>query len=98
MKWIRSIALASVFIFFAATAFGQSSASLNGTVTDPTGAVLPGAQVTVHSLSTGLDSNLVTDSAGIFVAPSLIPGDYSVTATASGFGKSSVPTIALLVD
>jgi type 1 fimbria pilin len=45
--------------------FAQSTATLSGTVTDPSGAVVPGAQVTVHSLATGLDRQLVTDSAGL---------------------------------
>jgi len=98
MKLMKSIILASVFSFAAAVAFGQSVASLNGTVTDPTGAVVPGAKVTVHSLATGLDNNLVTDSAGIYVAPSLIPGDYSVSVTATGFGKDSVKKVTLDVD
>ncbi len=76
----------------------QSTASLNGIVTDPSGAVVPGAHVKVHSLATGLDNDLVSNSDGIYVAPTLIPGDYSVEATAPGFGKVSVPKVTLLVD
>ena len=98
MKWMKSVVLASVFCFIAAAAFGQSVASLNGTVTDPTGAVVPGAQVTLHSLATGLDNHLVTDSAGLYVAPSLIPGDYSISATATGFGKVTISKVTLDVD
>jgi hypothetical protein len=54
--------------------FAQSTATLSGVVTDPTGAVVPDAQVTVHSLATGLDRQLVTDNAGLYVAPSLYLG------------------------
>lgn len=96
MRLHRSLLILALFATSAA--FGQSTASLSGTVTDPTGAVVPGAHITVHSLATGLDTNLVTDSAGIYVAPSLIPGDYSVAATASGFSKDTVPKVTLLVD
>lgn len=96
MRLHRSLLILALFA--TSSAFGQSTASLSGTVTDPTGAVVPGAHITVHSLATGLDTNLVTDSAGIYVAPSLIPGDYSVAATASGFSKDTVPKVTLLVD
>jgi hypothetical protein len=78
--------------------FAQSTATLSGTVTDPTGAVVPGAQVTVHSLATGLDRQLVTDGAGLYVAPSLIPGDYQVVVKASGFSQYTVEKVTLEVD
>jgi hypothetical protein len=79
-------------------AIAQSTASLSGVVTDPTGAVVPGAHVTVHSLATGIDREIVTDSAGIYVVPSLQPGDYQVQATATGFGTVSVKKVTLDVD
>jgi hypothetical protein len=91
-------ALLVVVLSAACAAFGQSTASISGTVSDPTGAAVPGAHVIVHSLATGLDTNLVTDSAGIYVAPTLIPGDYSVAAVASGFSRDMVPKVTLLVD
>src|ERR1700732_3315031 len=78
--------------------FAQSTATLSGSVTDPSGAVVPGAQVTVHSLATGLDRQLVTDSAGIYVVPSLGPGDYEVQAKASGFSQYTVKKVTLQVD
>src|SRR5271156_2657601 len=78
--------------------FGQSTATLSGVVTDPSGAVVPGAQVTVHSLATGLDRQLVTDNAGLYVAPSLVPGDYQVRVKASGFSQYTVEKVTLEVD
>jgi hypothetical protein len=78
--------------------FAQSTATLSGAVTDPSGAVVPGAQVTVHSLATGLDRQLVTDSAGIYVVPSLEPGDYEVQAKAAGFSQYTVKKVTLQVD
>src|ERR1700734_3435072 len=76
----------------------QSTATMSGLVTDPTGAVVPGAQVTVHSLATGLDRELVTDNAGLYVAPSLVPGDYQVRVKASGFAQYTVQKVTLDVD
>src|SRR5271163_3499941 len=78
--------------------FAQSTATLSGVVTDPTGAVVPGAQVIVHSLATGLDRQLVTDNAGLYVAPSLVPGDYQVQVKASGFSLYTVKSVTLEVD
>ena len=76
----------------------QSTATLSGVVTDPTGAVVPGAQVTVHSLATGLYRQLVTDSAGLYVVPSLEPGDYEVQVKAAGFSLYTVKKVTLDVD
>lgn len=76
----------------------QSTATLSGTVTDPSGAVVPGAQVTVHSLATGLDRQLVTDNAGLYIAPSLVPGDYQMQVKASGFSQYTVQKVTLEVD
>src|SRR5580692_2591287 len=76
----------------------QSTATLSGVVTDPSGAVVAGAQVTVHSLATGLDRQLVTDNAGLYVAPSLVPGDYQVQVKASGFADYTVEKVTLEVD
>src|ERR1700733_12721323 len=85
MKLIQSLCTAALAGVFAISAWGQSTATLTGVVTDPSGAVVPNANVTVHSLATGLDRVLVTDGAGIYVAPSLQPGDYKVSVTAAGF-------------
>ena len=91
MKFIQSLCLAATAAVFAVSASGQSTATLSGTITDPSGAVLPNAQVIVHSLSTGLDRIvIVTDSAGIYVALSLQPGDYKVSVTAPGFSMDTV--------
>jgi hypothetical protein len=65
---------------------------------DPSGAVVPGAQVTVHSLATGTDRVVKTDSAGIYVVPSLLPGGYSIAVTASGFGGYKLQKVTVLVD
>ncbi len=80
------------------SAFAQSTATLSGVVTDPTGAVVPNVHITVHSLATGLDRSIVTDSAGIYIVPSLQPGDYQVEATAPGFGKVTIKKVTLDVD
>ncbi|HEX4650688.1 MAG TPA: carboxypeptidase-like regulatory domain-containing protein, partial [Granulicella sp.] len=52
----------------------------------------------VHSLETGADRAIDTDAAGLYVVPSLQPGDYSVKATADGFGAYTIPKVTLDVD
>ncbi len=98
MKFTRFSALVFLLAACALGAWGQSTASLSGTVTDPSGAVVPNAKVTVHSLATGLDRVVNTDSAGIYEVPSLQPGDYKVQATATGFSAYTVPKVTLDVD
>src|SRR5260370_7728620 len=78
------------------TCFAQSTATLAGTVTDPTGAVVPGASVKVRSLSTNVLRESVSDSAGAYVVPSLQPGDYEIRTTAAGFGTSVLKTVTPL--
>jgi hypothetical protein len=78
-------------------ALAQSTATLTGVVTDPTGAFVPNAQVTVHSLATGLNRVVKTDSAGLYAVPSLQPGDYAVDASASGFSAYKVNKVTLEV-
>lgn len=73
-------------------AFAQatnSSGAIQGTVTDPTGALVPYAKVTIAEASTGFQKTLTASSAGIYLAGSLAPGKYTVTVVASGFAKYS---------
>jgi carboxypeptidase family protein len=69
-----------------------------GSVTDSTGAVMPGATVTMTHLGTGLVRTVVTDAAGEYTAPSLPTGKYSVRAELSGFKTATVPSIEVGVD
>lgn len=59
--------------------------TISGSVTDPSGAVVPGVQIVVKELHTGTTNRTKSDAAGQYVVPFLMPGDYSITATAPGF-------------
>ena len=61
------------------------SATLTGTVTDPQKAIVPGASVVVTNEGTNASQELVTNDAGLFTAPLLPAGTYSITVTLSGF-------------
>lgn len=67
------------------TVFGQSTSTLQGTVSDPKGAVMPNARVLVHNQTTGLERTTQTDSDGNYQVASLPPGAYRVEVQATGF-------------
>ena len=98
MKLIRSLCTVTLASVFAMSAWGQSTATVSGTITDPTGAVVPNAHVTVHSLATGIDRDATTDGAGLYAVPSLQPGDYQIRTTAAGFSTYRVDKVTLDVD
>jgi hypothetical protein len=76
----------------------EVSATLNGTVSDPSGAVVAGAGVTIHSLATNSDVRIVTsDSSGHFSATNLSPGNYTVTIKQPGFQTYSASNVVLNV-
>jgi Carboxypeptidase regulatory-like domain/TonB dependent receptor len=68
-----------------APAQAQSTASLQGTITDAQNAVMPGVSVVIRNVATGIERAAVTDAAGQYVAASLQPGHYSVVAHLEGF-------------
>ncbi len=75
----------------------MSTATISGTVTDSTGAVLPGAKLTILNEDTGTSRLVNTDAAGRYSAPSLSLGNYRVTASADGFQSQSRTGIVLTV-
>ena len=82
--------LAVVILLSSATgsAWAQAGAgTIAGTLTDPNGAVIPDAKVTVHNVETGIDREVTTNGAGLYTVPFLQPGTYEVTAVKPGFAK-----------
>jgi hypothetical protein len=59
--------------------------TISGAIADPTGAVVAGASVTVKETQTGTVNRTVSDNSGQYVVPFLLPGEYSITASAAGF-------------
>jgi len=81
------------------SAAGQSSTSrISGTVTDTSGAVVPGATVTAKSETTGATQTQVTTDAGLYAFPSLPVGAYTITVERSGFKTVQTTGNALEVD
>jgi Carboxypeptidase regulatory-like domain len=79
-----------VVAFLSGVAFGQNEAGqINGRVSDPNGAVVPGAIVQAKSVETGLERLATTTDEGFYVITSLPPGIYEVTVQASGFATTA---------
>ncbi|MBX9604266.1 MAG: TonB-dependent receptor [Bryobacteraceae bacterium] len=75
-------------LFSVVLAFGQAtSATLVGTVKDSTGAVIPGATITITNVETQVRSVWTTNSTGDFTAPFLLPGSYEIAAEKEGFKR-----------
>ena len=88
MKCLRVLALASAVLACAPAVFAQQSvdyASVSGRVTDPSGAVVPGAQVTARHTQTNVTATTVTDQDGRFRFPYLRVGPYEITVSLQGF-------------
>jgi hypothetical protein len=85
-KRIQGTAAALVFLWLTAPiALADVTGRIAGTVKDPTGAVVPGAQVAVQEVQTGVKRSANTDLQGVYSFPSLPVGHYELTVRASGF-------------
>jgi hypothetical protein len=95
---LLSAALA-IFVPAMEPVFGQAAtAVINGTVLDQSGAVIPGAEITIENPSLGLSRKIESTSAGVFSAPDLSPAEgYTVTVTRQGFTKYTVSPFDLAV-
>jgi hypothetical protein len=93
------VALAVVLFVAAVPAFAQlSTASLNGVVRDPSGAVLPGASVVVRNVETGVQRTTVANNAGNYVFLDLNPGRYTLQVKAGGFSEKNISEFVLGVN
>ncbi len=95
---MRRIAAVLVLIFSVSLvghgqAISVNGGSIQGTITDPSGAVVPGATVTITNNDTGSVKTLKTDSAGFYSVGPLIPDSYQVVVAAAGFQGLSVKTV-----
>lgn len=94
--WVAVVALMIVFGLPASSLAQESTGSIEGVVTDPTGAVIPGATVTITNKATGRTITLTTSGGGVYVARALQPGHYEVKVEAPGF-KTGVREVVVYV-
>lgn len=99
-KFWESLGMVTILALgLAVHGYAQSpgTAAIRGTITDPSGAVVPGATVVVRNLDTGAERNLITNEVGIYLAPLLQSGRYEVTVTKQGFAEVKRENLVLEV-
>ncbi len=101
MRKSLDLALSIAFALFmpsAARTYAQTSGEITGLVSDPTGASVAGATVTVTNKATGATRKVVTTGEGLYAFPSLLPGLYEMKIERQGFKTSFLDNITLEVQ
>ena len=95
MRRLESIVAVAVVlaVLGAGSARAQSTATLQGTISDAQNAIMPGVSVVIRNVATGVERSAVTDAAGKYVAPSLPPGRYTVLAHIEGFKDQTTDVV-----
>jgi len=96
MRYCFGVLVAFLATFPCQSVWAQANrATITGIVADPTGAVIPGADVTATNTDTNVATKTVSNNHGIYVVPNLFPGPYNVTFEKSGFETVQRPGVAL---
>jgi hypothetical protein len=100
VKTVRNFLSVSIFLLCVASiALAQAGrGSISGLITDPAGALIPGAKVVLLNQATGVTQRTVTSSAGLYTFISLNPGTYQVTASQTGFKSLAQQKVTVTVD
>jgi len=88
----------ALVVLLSPLAFGQATGSFSGTVSDNSGAVVAGAQVTITAQATNTSRQAVTDGTGHYLVPLLSAADYSIKVEAPGFKVSQTKDVRLQID
>src|SRR6267378_1235873 len=100
-QWVKGLGI-GLLVILAMTPLVNAqtqitTGTIQGTVTDTNGAIVPGASVEIKNLDTNLTRTLTTDEGGRFVGLALPPGNYSVEISKQGFATTVVEKFALTV-
>src|SRR5438128_1719643 len=100
-QWVKGFGISLLVILVIAPVVSSQTQSttgtIQGTVTDANGAIVPGANVEIKNLDTNFSKTLSTDDGGRFVSLALPPGNYSVTISKQGFATTVVEKVELTV-
>src|SRR6266404_5404642 len=100
-RWVKGLGISMLVILAIAPLVSAqtqiTTGTIQGTVTDTNGAIVPGANVEIKNLDTNLSRTLTTDDGGRFAALALPPGKYSVTVSKQGFATAVAERLDLTV-
>lgn len=95
----RVVQVLMICFIASASAFGQSTTGgVNGTITDTTGAVVPGTSVTLSNVGTGVEVTTEANASGFFVFVNVQPGNYTLVSEQTGFKSAVLPTFNVGVN
>jgi outer membrane receptor protein involved in Fe transport len=89
--------LVGVLFSTVSTTAQVAGATLSGTISDSSGRVVPGAQIAIKNVATGVIAAVTTNSEGFYTSANLLPGEYTVTVSAGGFNTEERTGILLTV-
>ncbi len=101
MKAISRLSICLMLAFGILTAIGNAQVlygTLTGSVTDASGSVVPGAQITSTNTQTGIQNTTESNTAGIYSFNNIQPGNYTLTATSQGFRTVSVENVTVVIN
>jgi len=100
MRISRNVLISTLFVMLVLStlSFGQGLTAVTGRITDATGAVIPGVEVTVTNTATGASRVVVSNEQGVYTATQLAPGIYNIKAELSGFKPRAANNVALPVE
>jgi Carboxypeptidase regulatory-like domain/TonB-dependent Receptor Plug Domain len=93
----QAVWIFATLIFLSAFAAAQSTSQLNGSVSDPSGAIVAGAKITLSDAAAGFQRSTTSNSAGLYQFLDVPPGNYKLDASASGFAPFSATNVTLVV-
>jgi hypothetical protein len=96
--WRISFLLMLGLVFLGTVAYGQGTASIVGTVTDPSGAAVPNAKILISNTDTGIVRTTSTNTTGNYAAGGLAIGNYKVQVEVAGFKTYTTTGITLNVN
>src|SRR5262245_15313111 len=97
--FLPALVCAATLLLLSSSVSAQTvTGTLQGTVGDSKGAVLPGAEVVIRNMETGQERTVKTNSEGLFVAPFLPLGRYTATVSATGFSKVAQENVEITLN
>jgi Carboxypeptidase regulatory-like domain len=97
-RLLRGACLCFILLASFVLAYGQSNTSLRGVITDPTGAVIPGAVVSLTNGATGFRRQSLSSEDGVYQFLQASPGNYQVTVEKAGFTTVTRDNVQLQVE